>query len=277
MLTTALALPSGVSFPPFPYLFLLLLAAVAVLSLLYRTRAPVGPRIVFALGPWVVAGSMLFTLFLVGYLPDPIAPLFGIPAVFLTTFVIGGLVWAAAGRFTGQGWSASDAATLIFLLGILVAAAVSGFAYSVGRVRGTLSPFWTAVTLGLSLLVAIALLTGLYRFVPHVRNTGLSGVVVVFGHSLDAMSTAIGVDVLGFVEQVPPSVLLIEYCACLPTASILGTTWLYLFVKLGVVLVVVVLSKYVASSPRRGHLALGVVASIGLGPGAHNLVLFNVA
>jgi uncharacterized membrane protein len=49
-------------------------------------------------------------------------------------------------------------------------------------------------------------------------------------------------------------------------------------VKLGLAAgVVVLLSEYVAEEPRQGTLLLGLVAAVGLGPGAHNLVLFTVA
>jgi uncharacterized membrane protein len=41
--------------------------------------------------------------------------------------------------------------------------------------------------------------------------------------------------------------------------------------------VVLLLTDYVEEAPREGVLLLGLVAAVGLGPGAHNLVLFTVA
>jgi uncharacterized membrane protein len=41
--------------------------------------------------------------------------------------------------------------------------------------------------------------------------------------------------------------------------------------------VLVVLADYVEEDPRWGLLLVGVVTAVGLGPGAHNLVLFAIS
>jgi uncharacterized membrane protein len=39
---------------------------------------------------------------------------------------------------------------------------------------------------------------------------------------------------------------------------------------------IVFIGEYAAEEPERGYLLLGGVAAVGLGPGAHNLVLFAI-
>ena len=59
---------------------------------------------------------------------------------------------------------------------------------------------------------------------------------------------------------------------------VLGDGWLFLLVKLVVATAVVWLfAAYVRETPAEGFLLLGFVAAMGLGPAAHNLLLFSVA
>ena len=116
----------------------------------------------------------------------------------------------------------------------------------------------------------------LRRARPVVRVAGPAGFVLVAGHVLDGVSTAVGTDLLGFGEQTPLSRLLIEAGAALTPE--LGGGWLFVLVKTALAAVVlVVLADYVREDPRRGLLLVGLVAAVGLGPGAHNLVLFVIA
>jgi uncharacterized membrane protein len=99
----------------------------------------------------------------------------------------------------------------------------------------------------------------------------------VFGHALDGVSTAVGIDILGFGERSPVSQMIIEFAAGLPTAAVIGAGWLFLLIKLALAATTVVcLSSYVREEPTEGYLLLGAVAAIGLGPGAHNLLLFTI-
>ena len=108
-------------------------------------------------------------------------------------------------------------------------------------------------------------------------TTGAVGLLALFGHTLDGVSTAIGVDVLGFGERTPLSRLILDTADALPTAELLGVGWLFVAVKIVVAGVVVVLFReYVADEPTEGYALLGFVAAVGFGPGVHNLLLFTV-
>jgi len=139
-----------------------------------------------------------------------------------------------------------------------------------------------AVARSVIILVAAAVATAVVwagvRRLDRGRATGLVGLLAVFGHALDGVSTAVGYDVLGFGEQTPLSRVLIEAGAALPAPAAVGDAWLFVLVKLLVAAAVVGLfDDYVREAPAEGYLLLGLVAAVGLGPGAHNVVLFAIA
>jgi uncharacterized membrane protein len=118
----------------------------------------------------------------------------------------------------------------------------------------------------------------LRRLRPEATATaGAVGLLALFGHGLDAVSTAVGVDVLGFGERTPLSRVIMEFAAGLPTADFLGSGWLFVVIKMVLVGGIVVLfADYIEETPAEGYLLLGFIAAVGLGPGAHNLLLFAV-
>jgi len=268
-------LPSGFALPPLPYLIGLLLAVVAVLALLRRVDPAVTPAVVAGFAPWMVAGAAGYALFQVGAVPLVVAPLFGSPAVYLSTFVLAGLVWAAvgAGGFPSDSWALRSVPSLLLLSGSATAGAVVGAALVTAD---RLQPLLPGVGLLVSLVLATLVWAALRRARPVVRAAGPAGFVLVLGHVLDGVSTAVGVDLMGFGEQTPLSRLLIEVGAAL--APGLGGGWLFVLVKTALAAVVlVVLADYVEEDPRWGSILIGVVAAVGLGPGAHNVVLFVIA
>jgi uncharacterized membrane protein len=271
-------LPEGFTLPPLPYLLALLVAVGLVGIGLYRRDPRVTERHVLALAPWMVAGSALHVLYAIDALPEPIRPLGGTAAVYLTVAALAGATWLAAdavdGLEVGTGVPRALAATGTVVAAVPVLAAL---AWGIGR--GSLRPVWTVVILVGGGVVAAGTWTALARLRPTATSaTGWVGALAVFGHSLDAVSTAVGVEALGFGERTPASRLLIELGRSLPTAELIGGAWLFVVVKLLVAGAVVVLfADYVREEPTEGYLLLGLVAAVGLGPGVHNVVLFAVA
>jgi len=266
-------LPAGFALPPLPYLLGLVVAVVAVGVVLRRRRPPVTERTVLALAPWIVAGSAVHVLFVVGALPGPLRPLAGTPAVYVSIAVLAGATWAVADLAVPERTPAVLAAVGTAALLPSVAAALL-----VGAGRGTLAVGWPAVALVVALAVGAATWLVLGRVRPDAAATGAVGALVVVAHAVDAVSTAVGVDVLGFGERTPLSRLVIEFAAGLPTADLVGAGWLFVAVKLLVACGVVVLfTDYVRHEPGEGYLLLGLVAAVGLGPGVHNLLLFSIA
>lgn len=269
-------LPSGFALPPLPYLLVVALGSLAVLALLYRRSPPVTPRIVTAFAPWMVAGATGYALFQVNAVPGPVEPLFGNPLVYATTFVLAGLVWLASADHPPDRWELPSVPGAVGGTGMAVAGTLLAVAVLVGLARDSLSLYWSGVGLVVSAaLAAVAWVAVRDRL--DVAVTGSPGGLVLFGHVLDGVSTAVGTH-LGFGEQTPLSSAVIEFGATLPVASYLGDAWLFVVVKLLLAVVVLYLfTDYVREEPAEGTLLLGVVAAVGLGPGAHNLVLFAIA
>jgi len=263
-------LPEGFTLPPVPYLVGLAFAAGAVAWAVARRRPAVTTARVLSFAPWMVLGSAVHVLYVVEALPGAIRPLGGTPAVYVAVGTVGVGAWVLADA-TLDGRAVPRA--LAAVGGVLAAGAV----FAVGVVGTSLSPAAPAAAVVAAAVVAAAAWAGLVRGVPAVRATGSLGAFVVFAHALDGVSTAVGVDVLGFGERTPLSREIIEFAAGLPTAPTVGAGWLFVLVKLGVASVVVWLfADLVAEEPTRSRLLLGFVAAVGLGPAVHNLLLFTI-
>lgn len=269
-----MVLPSDFGLPPTQYLIGLLGAAAVVGVLLYRTRPPVTEGTVTALAPWMAAGGGLYALYQVGSIPSGATPLFGSPAVYVTVGVLAGAVWLGVADRPGDGWTPDSAPGALAIVGTALLSVVLLASYAATetpdlRVSGLI--------LVASVLASGAVWEGLRR-VREVSATGTVGVLTVFGHALDGVSTAVGYDHLGFGEQTPLSRVVLQAGEALPTAELVGAGWLFVVVKLALAAVVVALfESYVREEPGEGYLLLGLVAAVGLGPGAHNVVLFAIS
>ncbi|MGM0446958.1 MAG: DUF63 family protein [Methanobacteriota archaeon] len=263
-------LPAGTTLPPAPYLLVVLLAAGGVVAALRRRRPRVTARRVLALAPWIALGSAAHVLYVVDALPSSLAPFAGSPTVYLTVGTVAGAAWLAADAARPD-----RVATRLAVAGALCLVPVVLVAVGTG-----LSPAgarWSAVALALTVPIAGAAWVGLTRFRPAAAITGSVGALAVFGHALDGVSTAVGTTQLGFGERTPLSRVLLEVGG-LPSLPVVGEGWLFLLVKLAVATAVVWLfAAYVREEPAEGYLFLGFVAAMGLGPAAHNLLLFSVA
>jgi len=267
-----MVLPSGFVVPPLPYLAVLLVATAAVVALLARERPPMTARTAVAFAPWMAVGSTLYVCYQVDVVPAAVAPLASAPAVYLTTFAVAGAVWPLARR-------TESPLRVLAGVGLIALAAPVLLAVRYGTTTGSLRPLWPALALVVAVALTALTWAALSRVWPRDASVvGAAGALAVFGHALDGTTTAVGVDVLGFGEQTPLSRAVMDAAAALPTASTLGVGWLFVLVKLALAVVVVrLLADYVRDEPAQGYLLLAVVAAVGLGPGAHNLLLFTIA
>ncbi|MYL18088.1 DUF63 family protein, partial [Halorubrum terrestre] len=253
-----------------PHLLVVLLATGAVVAALRRRRPRVTARRVLALAPWMALGSAAHVLYVVDALPSSLAPFAGSPTVYLTVGTLAGAAWLAADAARPDRVAATLAAAGVLLLVPVVAVAVATGLSPIGA-------RWSAVALALAIPIAAAAWVGLTRFRPEAAVTGSVGALAVFGHALDGVSTAVGTTQLGFGERTPLSRILLEIGG-LPSLPVIGEGGLFLLVKLAVASAVVWLfAAYVREEPAEGYLLLGFVAAMGLGPAAHNLLLFSVA
>jgi uncharacterized membrane protein len=266
-------LPEGFALPPLPYLIALLVGLVVVAATFRRRRPPVTDATILALAPWMALGSAFHVLYVLEVLPAAVRPLAGTPAVYLTVAVVAGATWLG----TAVGAS-GETPRLLGGVGLVALVPVVAAVLGVGAGRRTLRFLPALAILLLSALAAAATWAVLRRRYPEVALTGRVGALAVAGHALDGVSTAVGIDLLGFDERTPLSALVIEFAASLPTAPLIGSGWLFVLVKLVVAAAVVAaLTDMVREEPTQGRLLLGFVAAVGLGPGAHNVLLFAVA
>lgn len=266
-------LPAGFEMPPLAYVAFLAVASAAVLARLAVESPRVTERTALALAPWMAAGAAGYVCYQIGAVPPVLAPLASSPVVYVTTFVVGGTVWLLAARVR------ADPAPHLAAAGVLGLLLPVGVAVEFGARTGALLVIWPLVAVVVAGVLAGLVWIGLRRLRPEPTGvTGSAGALVVFGHALDGVSTAVGVEVLQFGEQTPLSRLILEVGNALPIAPYVGGAWLFVAVKLGLACaVVLLLADQVREAPASGYLLLAAVAAVGFGPGVHNVLLFMVA
>jgi uncharacterized membrane protein len=278
-------LPEGFALPPLPYLVGVVTATLIVAALLAAIRPPFGSWEVLALGTWMAAGATFHALAVVEAFPEWLAPLFGAPTVYFTTFVVTGALWILALVAAEAGFLAS-VPRLLGVVGANVTVVFVAFTAYIGIQRDVLAfaPLWPVLGLvGAGVLAGVAFFLLSLTYTEAAATTGKTGLFVVFAHSLDGVTTAIGVDVLceGTIrtcERSPVPRAIMEFAAGLPTAQYVGSAWLFVLVKVLLALVVVALfTDYVREDPDQANLVLAGVAAVGLGPGVYNTLLYMVS
>jgi uncharacterized membrane protein len=258
----------------------LLVATLVVAVLLYAVRPQVSQRTVLAFVPWMVTGALLHVLYqmhtTVAETLVPAVPpvVLSAPSVYVTTFVFAGVIWGVS-TVTNPGQT-DRVAALLAVGGAIGLAAVGGYTVWVALDRFALDPVLPLLGLlgSLALTAVVYLAVGLWRpdIVAKARNVGA---LLLFAHVFDAITTAIGVELLDTGERSTVPRLIMDIAADLPTADLLGEAWLFVVVKLVVATtVVVVFYDYVHQRPTEGNLFFAFIAAVGLGPAAHNFFLF---
>jgi uncharacterized membrane protein len=264
------------------YTAVLLVATGAVAALLYAIRPSVEQRTVVALVPWMVGGALLHSLYqlhlAVGetFLPAVLAPALSAPAVYLTTFVVLGVVWVGAAMVVPAPDRYNRVSRTIGVAGTTLVVTLGTLAVWRANQTFDLQPVLPVLGLVGSLVVTFLLYVtiGFYR-TRIVEQAGSAGAVVLFAHTFDALTTAIGIELLDVEERSTIPRRVMEFAADLPTADLLGEAWLFVLLKLVVAAAVVTLfADYAADEPTEGNLFFAGIAAVGLGPGAQNFVLF---
>jgi uncharacterized membrane protein len=277
----------GFVVPSPAHLAVLAAGTLAVAAALSFRRPPVSDAVVLAFAPWMVTGAAFHVLYQVGrqpgvgVYPPSLEPFFSAPAVYLTTFVLMGAVWVVATVVAdGNGSNPSSSNTVPRYLGgvgVVIVLVLFGLVVRQGQAASaTLRPVFPAVGLLVSLVLTGLLSVAIDRWRPAVlAETGDAGVLVLFAHVFDGVTTTIGVDVLGTGERSALPARIMDLAGALPTAQYVGTGWLFVVVKIAVATAVLAFFvDFVREEPARAYLLLAVVAAVGLGPGANNFLLF---
>jgi len=273
-----MVLPSGFGLPPLPYLVVLVGGVVLIAALLVALEPPVDQRTVVALAPWMALGGALHALNQppIELYDAALAPLFGTPSVYLTTFNIMGTVWLLLSFVGVRMGHDENIPRNLGLVGTGILTVVLLLSAVTALRSDLIDPVWAPLAVLLSLFVAAitVLVVALWR-TPLVIRARYAAPTVIFAHVFDGISTAIGTDVIGVGERSPVPRAIMDFAAGLPTASTIGSGWLFVLVKLVVaVAVVVLMDDYLKDDPVEASLVLSVVAAVGLGPATNNVVLF---
>ncbi|WP_435346188.1 DUF63 family protein [Haloarchaeobius sp. HRN-SO-5] len=269
---------AGAELPPLLYAVSLLLAFLGVAVMLWAVHPPITDWTAVAFAPWMVTGATLHVLYQLEAYPDAVAPLFGTVTVYVTTAIVTGVVWIAM-TFVAAVKNNFDIDRGVGIVGTGVAVTFAGFAILIAVRNGTFTPFWSVVGVIVAANVAtVAWVLLSLRYTDVAAHVGKTGAFVVFAHTLDGITTAIGYDVLDTEERVALSKYILEAGERLPISDIVGAGWLFVVVKVVLALVIVAaFDEYVQERPRQARLMLAFVAAVGFGPGAHNLLLFTVS
>ncbi|MDZ7731355.1 MAG: DUF63 family protein [Natrialbaceae archaeon] len=246
--------------------------------ILWAISPPVPNRLTVAFAPWIMFGSTIHVLYKQGTFPETIEVLFSSPTVYITFTIIISIIWIL-GVFLHAAGLQRSISRFVGITGTGFFIVFAHLAIFMGWRQGAFEPFWPVVAVIIAgLIAAVAWVLVSLWFTEIAAVTGLTGALVVFAHSLDGVSTAIGFDVIGAGEQVPTSALLLEAGASLPTAEFVGAGWLFVLIKVLLALAVLGLfSEILRDWPHKARLVLVAIAAVGLGPGVHNLLLFTVA
>ncbi|MFP8956078.1 DUF63 family protein [Natrialbaceae archaeon A-CW3] len=269
--------PEGFVLPPWYMVVPLVVVLSGIVALLWVLEPPVTDETVIAFAPWMMLGSTFHVLYKLEEFPTSIELLFSAPTVYATTAAIGGFAWIAGSFLYAAGLQRSIE-RFVGITGTGFVVVFAMFTIIAGWQVGNFAPFWPVITIVVTGIVAALAWLALSLWQTEVAAiTSLTGALVVFGHALDGVSTAIGYDILGATEEVPASEFILEVGGMLPTVEYIGAGWLFILVKVVLALLIVTLFKeYVREEPRQARFILALIAAVGLGPGVHNLLLFTV-
>ncbi|PSQ17667.1 DUF63 domain-containing protein [Halobacteriales archaeon QS_8_69_26] len=271
----------GSGLGPFPgavYTVPVVLTVVGGAVLLFAVDPEVTDWTVVGLAPWVASGAALHVLYQQPAFFPNVRPLFGSPLIYLTTIGITLVAWTASSVVVEMRPPDASCARQLGAVGTGVFISLVGYSIYIAAAISFIRPLWPVLGFALAVMgAAFAWIALSLTFTDVAAVTGRSGALVVFGHTLDGVSTALGIDVLGVEERTPLARGLLDFSAGLPTADVIGVGWLFLLAKLLIALMVVIAFKeYVEYRPTQARLILVLVAALGLGPGIHNLLLFTV-
>lgn len=266
LLGDSMVLPAGFSLPTLPYLVVLGVALGVVVWGGLMTKPTMTASTVVGFVPWMLTGASFHVIYQLALVHESVRPFFGTPAAYLTTAVIAGSVWLLSARYTNR--SAR----------ILIGSGTGVFGVVLGWIvlNNEVAVWWPLIGILTAVVVSGVVWRGLHRINNYATSTtGWPGFFVVFGHGLDAVSTAIGIDILHLTERTPAADLILTLGAHLPTAAFIGVGWLFVVVKLGLAsLIVIWFADYIDESPTNAYLVFTLLIAIGLGPGIHNLLLY---
>ena len=175
-----------------------------VMKLLDRLKVTIDERFILSVVPFVLAGSSLRVIEDAGLFKPPMQYLFITPNMYFVVFTITVLCLIAS-KFIQRSGNVKDYRTAFAVLGILwTVVNVIVLLYAENIIRPTVPVLIVGAASVLTFLVFKASKSGGYELFSNKLNLS-----IVFAHLLDASSTIVGIDMLGYYEKhVVPSYLI---------------------------------------------------------------------
>jgi len=270
--------------PPLIHSLSLLVGSSIVAVLLLAVRPPVTQRTVLSFVPWIVSGSILHVFYQLGEIfqvriyPPDLAPIFAAPAVYLTTFIAMGAVWALIAMVLPPDKHRAQVPLFVGVIGVGTTLPLVGLVIFQGldEAVAPMEPLWPMVALVASIVAtaAVYFVLGVWRTYVIARARMVGG-LVIFAHLFDAITTTVGVDIIGANERSAIPRAILDVAADLPTADTIGTGWLLILLKLVLaVAIVMYFSGDLRTHEDQTNLLFAFVMALGLGPATHNFFLF---
>lgn len=133
--------------------------------------------------------------------------------------------------------------------------------------------FWNSIAI-VGAISITALVWAVVSSTKHAAVVSLLGWSTVFAHVLDAVTTALGLEVFGTIERNPVSASIISAGELLLADG--AGVLLFLVIKIVAALGVAWLAAGFGTQEREGTGLLVVAGGVGLAPAVHNLVLFSL-
>ena len=278
------------------YVLVLLLALIGVYFLLRRLDIGDSRSLFYALFPFMLFGGALRTVEDAGIaaLAAGSEPLIGFPvsALIISPFIYV-TVFAMTLAAVGVGVALERRGVVdayeypVAAIGTLLVAGSVGYLTSlaVTTTYVSLRPQVLAVVVIGATLSAVATWLLIERFAPAINaGTGLMGLVLLWGHSIDGVANVVGLDwmpALGagpnLVPKHPVNAAVVDITGAVLPASVLavtGDTWPFLLLKLAAATFVIWVFEpdLLEESPRYSILLLIAVLAVGLGPGTRDVL-----
>lgn len=259
----------------------LVIGSVLVAALLFYRRPPVTWSVLYALVPWLFAGSALYVLLLIDAYPPETAARLSMPGAYLAPFLLAGLAWVLLLELLPEGRVQGEIDRYLGAMGIGAVAVLFPVVVLAGGTVEFSRLVWlftVPIVAGVVALVVVVLF-GLWH-PDAAAYAGFSGGLLVFGHMLDGLATVVGIMQFGTVDHTALSGFIQRTVETAPTVAQFGldqqVVWPSLFVWTRLLLaiaIVGILAPYVRSRPTSGNVVVGLTAAAGLAPGMVVLLL----
>ncbi|WP_135362952.1 DUF63 family protein [Halosimplex halophilum] len=222
----------------------------------------------------------------------PLNVLFISPIIYVTVFLVTLAALLASMWLESQGTVRNRYRALAgFGLGVLALTLAYLFFVAFTREYVSFYPQILVVDVGLASVLAYGIYRAADRFEPEINaGTGVVGLGILWAHAIDGVANVVAADWLpelghpieAYGAKHVANRAIIDVTQAIQPASVsaaIGTSWPFLFVKLGVALGIVWLfdERIFEESPRYAVLLLVAAAAVGLGPGTRDILRVTFA